>query len=177
MRGRPRQCYRGFVPPKSSFPPVVDADTRLLVCGSLPGDRSLAAGQYYAHPQNHFWRLMAAVVDVDLPALAYDDRLAALLVHGVGLWDVVASASRTGSSDAAIRDVQGNDLAGLVDRLPALRAVAFNGGTAHRHGTRMLAGSGVSMIALPSSSPLHTVGLAAKLPAWRALRTILSSTS
>jgi hypoxanthine-DNA glycosylase len=76
---------------KRSFPPVVDADTRLLVLGSLPGDRSLAAARYYAHPQNQFWQLMSAVIDVDLPSLDYDARLAALRTARVGLWDVVAS--------------------------------------------------------------------------------------
>ncbi|MFC3228178.1 DNA-deoxyinosine glycosylase [Marinibaculum pumilum] len=157
---------------KSSFPPVADDRTRLVVLGSLPGDASLRAGRYYAHPQNQFWRLMGAVLETELQALDYPDRLAALLARGVGLWDVAASARREGSSDAAIRDLQGNDIAALPDRLPALRTLAFNGGTAHRHGMRQLgpAADRLAAIALPSSSPLHTVGLAAKLPAWLALR-------
>ena len=121
---------------KSSFAPVVDAGTRLLLCGSLPGDASLAAARYYAHPQNQFWRLMAPVVDVDLPAMPYDARLDALLAGGVGLWDVVGSASRAGSTDAAIRDVADNDLVALAASLPRLRAVAFNGGTALTRGRR-----------------------------------------
>ncbi len=157
---------------KSSFAPVIDAGTRLLVCGSLPGDASLAAGRYYAHPQNQFWRLMAPVAGIDLPVLDYDARLAALLGAGVGLWDVVASARRDGSSDAAIREIAGNDLIGLAESLPQLRAIAFNGGTALAHGRRLL-GPVIDrwrIIALPSSSPLHTIGLAAKQPAWLALR-------
>ena len=158
---------------KRSFPPVVDADTRLLVLGSLPGDASLAAARYYAHPQNQFWRLMAAVVDVDLPALPYDDRLIALRAAHVGLWDVVASATRPGSTDAAIRNPVGNDLPGLVATLPRLAAIAFNGATAYRHGTRQLAGQDIRLIPLPSSSPLHTIGLAAKRAAWIALRDVL----
>jgi len=158
---------------KRSFPPVVDADTRLLVLGSLPGDASLAAARYYAHPQNQFWRLMAAVVDVDLPALPYDDRLIALRAAHVGLWDVVASATRPGSTDAAIRDPVGNDLPGLVATLPRLAAIAFNGATAYRHGTRQLAGQDIRLIPLPSSSPLHTIGLAAKSDAWIELRDVL----
>jgi hypoxanthine-DNA glycosylase len=159
---------------KRSFPPVVDARTRLLVLGSLPGDASLAAARYYAHPQNQFWRLMAAVVDVDLPALDYEARLGALRAARVGLWDVVASATRPGSTDAAIRDLVGNDLPGLVATLPELRAIAFNGATAFRHGSRQLAGmTQATLIPLPSSSPLHTVGLDAKLATWRALREII----
>jgi hypoxanthine-DNA glycosylase len=93
----------------------------------------------------------------------------------VGLWDVVASAARPGSSDAAIRDVVGNDLPALIATLPALQAVAFNGATAHRHGMRLLgiAAERLTTIALPSSSPLHTVGVEAKLPAWVGLRVFL----
>lgn len=157
-------------PLKRSFAPVVDARTRLLVCGSLPGERSLAAGRYYAHPQNQFWQLIGAAIGREVAALPYEARLAALLAAGVGLWDVVATARRHGSGDAAIRDVAGNDLAALVARLPALRAVAFNGGTALAIGRRLLGDAAMPLVALPSSSPLHTIGLAAKLPAWRALR-------
>jgi hypoxanthine-DNA glycosylase len=159
---------------KRSFPPITDARTRLLVLGSLPGDASLAAARYYAHPQNQFWRLMAAVIDVDLPILPYDDRLTALREARVGLWDVVASATRPGSTDAAIRDLVGNDLPGLVATLPELRAIAFNGATAFRHGSRQLIGkTPATLIPLPSSSPLHTVGFDAKLSAWRSLREVL----
>ncbi|MEG3179437.1 DNA-deoxyinosine glycosylase [Sphingomonas sp. LT1P40] len=155
---------------KSSFPPVVAPDTRLLILGSLPGDRSLAQRQYYAHPQNQFWRLVSAVVDRDLTALPYEARLAALLEAKIGLWDVVASARRPGSTDAAIADISPNDVVTLAATLPQLRAIAFNGATAHKHGIRQLGPTRHPLIALPSSSPLHTIGLAAKLPAWLALR-------
>lgn len=157
---------------KQSFPPVVDPEVRLLVLGSLPGERSLAERRYYAHPQNQFWALISAAIGRDLVPLAYPDRLTALLAARVGLWDVVASATRRGSADAALRNVEGHDIAALAAGLPHLRAIAFNGATAYRHGSRALGGTapGVARIALPSSSPLHTVGIAAKLPAWTALR-------
>lgn len=158
---------------KQSFPPVVDPHVRLLVLGSLPGERSLAARRYYAHPQNQFWRLISKAVGCDLEPLDYDDRLAALLSAHVGLWDVVARARRQGSSDAAIRDLEANDLRALVTSLPDLRAVAFNGGTALRHGLRQLAGVDIQTVALPSSSPLHTIGVGAKAPAWATLGSFL----
>lgn len=161
---------------KHSFPPVVDAGTRLLVLGSLPGERSLAAREYYAHPQNQFWRLMAPVIGrEDLPALPYLDRLEASLAAGVGLWDVVARARRQGSSDAAIREMAGNDLPALLDTLPAVRAIGFNGGTALRHGQALLGDRAErwTLVALPSSSPLHTIGLEAKRGAWMRLRDFL----
>jgi hypoxanthine-DNA glycosylase len=160
---------------KHSFPPIMGPDARILVLGSLPGDRSLAAQRYYAHPQNQFWHLMSPVVGRDLVALDYEDRLAALRASGVALWDVIGSARRAGSSDAAILDPQGNDIAALVAQLPKLRAVAFNGGTALKQGLKLLGPGydGPAIIALPSSSPLHTVGLAAKQPAWSQLAAFL----
>jgi hypoxanthine-DNA glycosylase len=164
------------MPRKHSFPPVIDSEVRLLVLGSLPGERSLAEQRYYAHPQNQFWRLISPAAGRDLTALAYDERLAALLDAHIGLWDVVASAHRAGSTDAAIREPEPHDIAALAVTLPRLLAIAFNGATAHRHGMRQL-GQNVAKfatISLPSSSPLHTIGLAAKLPEWEKLSTYLS---
>ncbi|UVO51780.1 DNA-deoxyinosine glycosylase [Sphingomonas sp. SUN019] len=137
----------------------------------MPGDRSLAEQRYYAHPQNQFWRLVGAAIDRDLAALRYDQRLAALLEARIGLWDVVATARRTGSSDATIRDHAANDLAALIQTLPDLRAVAFNGGKALAIGRRLI--SGQPILALPSSSALHTIGFDAKRPAWLAIRDYL----
>lgn len=156
---------------KHSFPPVVAPDTRLLVLGSLPGERSLAAARYYAHPQNQFWQLLSPAVGRDLAVLDYAARLEALRAARIGLWDVVASATRPGSSDAAMRDIASHDIAALAATLPDLRAIAFNGATAYRLGLRQLgpAAPRYAIVALPSSSPLHTIGVAAKLPAWRGL--------
>ncbi|MFT4253922.1 MAG: DNA-deoxyinosine glycosylase [Caulobacter sp.] len=156
---------------KRGFPPIVDPDVRLLVLGSLPGDASLAAARYYGHPRNGFWRLMGAVIDRDLASLPYEARLAALLAAGVGLWDVHAEAVRPGSLDTAIKDAADNDLPGLIAALPRLRAVAFNGGAAAKAGTKLLAGSGLALVPLPSSSPAHAaMGFEDKRAAWLALR-------
>jgi len=160
---------------KSSFPPVVAPDCRLLVLGSLPGETSLAARRYYAHPRNLFWRLMGPVIGVDLVSLGYEERLAALLQARVGLWDTVASAMRTGSLDAAIREEEHTPLARLVEELPELQAVAFNGGKSARIGSRLLAGSGLALVALPSSSPAHAaMDYAEKESHWLALRNFLA---
>ncbi|WP_426024924.1 DNA-deoxyinosine glycosylase [Brevundimonas sp. TSRC1-1] len=152
------------------FPPVVDADTRLLILGSLPGDASLKAAQYYAHPRNGFWPLIGGVLDEPLTALPYPDRLDRLRARGVGLWDVIASAQRSGSLDAAIRSPEAADLRGLIQSLSELRAVAFNGKLAARMGRRILANrDGVALIDLPSSSPAHAVSLSAKAADWAVL--------
>jgi TDG/mug DNA glycosylase family protein len=159
---------------KRAFAPVVDERTRLLVLGSLPGDASLKAAQYYAHPQNGFWRLIGGVIGRDLAALPYPERLAALTAAGVGLWDVIASAERPGSLDAAIRSPEAADLRGLIAGLPNLTAVAFNGGKAAKDGRRILGEtSGLTLIDLPSSSPAHARPLAEKAEAWSILRRCL----
>ncbi|VVD93026.1 DNA-deoxyinosine glycosylase [Pandoraea anhela] len=157
---------------KRNFPPVVDTHTRLLILGSLPGEVSLAQQQYYAHPQNRFWYLVGEVIGEPLPSLAYEVRLNVLRARGVGLWDVVAQARREGSLDSNIRLHAGSDLVGLIETLPSLRAVAFNGGTAARIGQRALAQGGVTLpvVLLPSSSPAYTIPLATKRDAWLALR-------
>ncbi len=155
---------------KSSFPPVVAPDTRVLVLGSLPGERSLAERRYYAHPRNRFWRLVGAVIGRDLEPLVYERRLEALLAAKVGLWDTVASARRRGSLDAAIREAAHNPLADFVATLPALRAVAFNGKASARIGMPQLEHAGVALVALPSSSPAHAaMPLAEKEKLWSVL--------
>jgi TDG/mug DNA glycosylase family protein len=154
---------------KTSFPPVVAADARLLILGSLPGEASLAARRYYAHPSNQFWRLMGAVIGLELAGLDYPERIAALQAAGVGLWDVVGSAHRQGSLDGAIRAVAGNPLGELVAARPGLRAVAFNGGTAARIGRRLLAGVALPLVDLPSSSAAYTLPLASKREHWAKL--------
>lgn len=139
---------------KAGFPPVVDANTRVLILGSLPGEASLAVSQYYGNPRNAFWRLMEGVLDAPLVPLAYENRLATLLARGVGLWDVIAEAERPGSLDASIRDPAANDLLPLIDKLPVLRLAAFNGAAAAKLGGKLI-GDRIPTIALPSSSPAH----------------------
>ena len=155
---------------KRAFDPIVDTDTRLLILGSLPGDASLKAGQYYGHPRNAFWRLMGGVVGVDLAALPYPERLEALNRARVGLWDVIAGAERAGSLDADIRNAETADLRWLIAGLPHLRAIAFNGGTAARIGRQSLAGiETLTLIDLPSTSPAYTLSSTEKAMRWAAL--------
>ncbi len=163
-----------LLPLKRSFPPVVNADTRLLLLGSLPGEESLSQKRYYANPRNHFWRLMSEVIGTDLAPLSYEDRLKTLLDKRVGLWDAIGSASRRGSLDVAIREHRPNALEGLAQSLPELRAVGFNGGTSARIGMKELAGfNRLALVPLPSSSPAYTLPFEKKLEAWLTLRKFL----
>ena len=157
---------------KRCFAPVIDAGTRLLILGSLPGEKSLAHSQYYAHPQNKFWMLLGEVLGVELKSLPYVERLATLLAHGVGLWDVVAQAQRTGSLDSNIRARDDNDLVALTASLPQLHTIAFNGGTAAKLGIKVLGehAQRYRIVSLPSSSPAYTLAYAAKLLEWKTLQ-------
>lgn len=149
--------------------PVVAPHTRVLVLGSFPSAASLAAGQYYAHPRNQFWTILSTLWQTDLRALAYAQRLDEVRRRGLGIWDVYASCRREGSLDSAIEAAEANDLAGLVRRLPQLRAIAHNGGESARTMalTRTLAGE---VVRLPSTSPANASWpLQRKVDAWRAL--------
>jgi len=152
--------------------PLVATDTtRLLLLGSFPGLASLQAQQYYGHPRNQFWRLVGEALGLPLAVADYACRLAMLREHGVGLWDVITETQRRGSLDSDIRDPQASDLRALTASLPALRTIAFNGGTAHRIGLRQLGerAAAYRILALPSSSPAYTLAYADKLQAWRQL--------
>ena len=160
----------------ASFAPHVAPDTRLLILGSLPGARSLAERQYYAHPTNQFWRLLGEVVERPLADMAYDDRLIALRDARVGLWDAIRSAERHASSDSLIREVEAHDLAALIADLPDLRMIAFNGGKAAAIGRKQLPPlASLALVDLPSSSAAHTIGFAAKLEKWLELKTALEA--
>lgn len=142
--------------------------------GTLPGEESLRAQRYYAHPRNLFWRLIGTAIGRDIEPLEYDARVAALRAARVGLWDTIASARREGSLDTAIREIEHNPLAELAASLPELRAVAFNGAKATQIGTRLLAGSPVELVPLPSSSPAHArMSVAEKERLWRGLSKFL----
>ena len=135
--------------------------------GSLPGRVSLERSQYYAHPQNQFWRLIGTVIGTELVSLGYEARLESLLEAHVGLWDTVAAATRKGSLDSDIQLHAASDLADLAATLPGLRAVGFNGGTSARIGRPQLAGiERLALIDLPSSSPAYTLAFERKLEAW-----------
>ena len=145
---------------------------RLFVLGSLPGDASLAARRYYAHPTNQFWRLLGAAVGEELQLLDYDDRLQRLAERRIGLWDVIASANRPGSLDQAIREAEHNRLEQLMQHFPELQAIAFNGSTAAAVGRKLIGAGreGLTLVELPSSSAANTRPFGEKAAAWSVLR-------
>jgi len=159
-----------------ALPPVADERTRLLILGSLPSAKSLAAGEYYGNPRNRFWALIGGVLDLPaLPGLPYAERLARLREHGIGLWDAIAEAYRPGSLDAALRDVVPADLTGLAKRLPQLKVIAFNGQRSEqlviRHHPELAKRH--TLLRLPQSSPARAMPPGEKEAAWAILRDYL----
>jgi hypoxanthine-DNA glycosylase len=156
---------------KAGLPPIARRDARLFILGSLPGDASLAAQRYYAHPTNQFWRLLGKSIGENLQSLDYQERLERIAARRVGLWDVIASANRPGSLDQAIREAEHNQIAHLLRDFRELRAIAFNGTTSARIGRKLIgdAPPNVVLIDLPSSSAANTQAFAEKAKAWTAL--------
>lgn len=149
--------------------PVVDANTRLVVLGSFPGVASLQAQQYYGHPRNHFWPILAALWRLDLSSASYAQRIAAARAHGLGIWDVYARCERIGSLDSAIENARLNDLASLTRRAQQLQAIAHNGGESAR-AMRVTRALGLPVHRLPSTSPANASwSFERKLAAWRAV--------
>jgi len=145
---------------RTSFRPIARRDARVLIVGSMPGERSLAAGQYYAHPANAFWPIVAAYCGV-APDASYVQRARAVRAHGIALWDVLHSCERAGSLDAAIvrRSSQPNDFVTFLRQHPRITAVLCNGATAHdlfvRRVVPQLADRTLRIERLPSTSPAH----------------------
>jgi TDG/mug DNA glycosylase family protein len=157
------------------FPPVSSPAARVLVLGSLPGRLSLERGEYYANPQNAFWKIVAARI-MDLPS-DYPGRVSALIERRVALWDVLAAATRSGSLDADIGgDAVPNNFRAFFRTHPDIRLVAFNGATAaklyERHVMPRLADEqrAIARDTLPSTSPAYaSLPFAKKVARWQVL--------
>jgi hypoxanthine-DNA glycosylase len=157
-------------PVLQGLPPLLDANTRLVVLGSFPGVASLRAQQYYGHPQNQFWKIMTTLLlpsAAEVVGMPYAERAQWLLSQGVGLWDVYAACEREGSLDANIHNAQVNDLQSLLTRCPPLVAIAHNGGESFKH-AKLTRALGLPVHRLPSTSPAHASWtFERKCEAWR----------
>lgn len=156
-----------------SFPPVANGQATLLILGSMPGKESLKQQQYYAHPQNVFWKIMGELVGAH-PALPYPQRLQALKVAHVALWDVLHSCEREGSLDSDIEQEEANDFAAFFAKHPNIAQVCFNGAKAEQSFKRFVLGKQklppLELVRLPSTSPAHAgMRYEEKLKLWRAI--------
>lgn len=153
------------------FPPVSRADARILILGSLPGERSIAEQQYYAHPKNAFWPIMKELFGVQGQ---YQDRLEQLLEHKIALWDVLLSSVRSGSLDGSIKldSSRANDFETFFCAHADIRLIAFNGKKAEQLFARFVAsnsiGHSIRRTGLPSTSPAYAaMPFSGKLALWR----------
>ncbi len=155
-----------------SFPPVIDESCRVLVLGSMPGEASLAAAQYYAHPRNAFWPILYRLFEGGAPDADYDARLAFALKHRVAIWDMAETCVREGSLDSDIKSPAPNALLRLLEQYPSVRALCFNGRTARALYDRLTPGAAGDRILLdmPSTSPAYTLRFDEKLARWREMR-------
>lgn len=161
----------------TGFPPIAGTHARVLILGSLPGQVSLQRQQYYALPQNAFWKIMGRLVGAN-PELPYAERSQCLVQNGIALWDVCAAAQRPGSLDAAIvhSSVVPNDFAAFLASHPGIGLICFNGGKAADLYRRLVlpglpdTARAIRTETLPSTSPAHAaMPLEEKLTRWAAV--------
>lgn len=171
------------MPLAHGFPPVARTHARVLILGSMPGVASLQAGQYYAHPRNQFWPIMASLLGFDATRRNYAERLLCLLDADIALWDVLQSCHRPGSLDADIApdSIVTNDFTTFFRNHPLVSHVYFNGAAAESHFARHVLRRQclplLEMQRLPSTSPAHAaLDFDAKLAAWRAISETLNDT-
>jgi TDG/mug DNA glycosylase family protein len=160
----------------TSFPPVLDANCRVLILGTMPGAQSLQRQQYYAHERNRFWTVIETLVGVPRSA-PYEMRLDSLKLAGIGLWDVLQHCNREGSLDERIRNAVPNDFAALLQDYPQVQAIAFNGQKAAKLFRRAVGpqlssrGYDLTSVVLPSTSPANAKGgFGPLLESWSVVR-------
>ncbi len=147
--------------------PLSSPDSRLLILGSFPGVKSLMHQQYYAHPQNHFWKILGALWNTDLMAMPYQNRLDVAVQKGLAIWDVYSLCEREGSLDSNIKNAVVNDFSLFARKHPKLEAIAHNGGESFRH-SKHTSAIGLPVYRLPSTSPANASwSFQKKLDAWR----------
>ena len=137
----------------TGLPPILDDKTRVLILGSFPGEMSLKAQEYYAHPRNQFWKLLSAILGEELPE-DYGEKQSRLLAHRIGLWDVLSACERKGSLDSAIRNAEPTDFTALRMSCRYLERVCFNGKAAGKYESRFKTAKFETFV-LPSSSPAN----------------------
>ena len=158
------------------FAPLAGHGAHTLILGSMPGVASLDAQQYYAFPQNAFWKIMGDLFDAG-PQLDYRERLEKLLKNRIALWDVIAACHRTGSLDSAIResDLSTNDFTTFLQQYPDINRICFNGQKAAKLFMKRVhpdLDGQYQYITLPSTSPAHaSKSYAQKLEEWSVITT------
>jgi hypoxanthine-DNA glycosylase len=151
----------------SSFPPIIDEQSEILILGSIPGGKSLEKQQYYAHPQNKFWRIIFELVNEEFTE-DYPRRIETIQKKHIALWDVIDSCERKGSLDSEIRNEEANQIAELLEEHPHIKAIFCNGGKSYKNLMKLLGGNNsLPVFLLPSTSPAYTIPFEKKLEGWK----------
>ena len=152
------------------FPPLYGADSRTLILGSFPSVRSREAMFFYGHPQNRFWRVLAAVYGEEVP-VSVEEKKSLVLRHGLALWDAIRSCTVTGSADSSVRDVVPNDLGPIV-RSSRIERVFCNGALSFRLFEKHISPSiKIKAVKLPSTSPANaSYSLERLITEWSVIR-------
>jgi len=151
----------------SSFPPIVNSSTKTLILGTMPGAASLDKQEYYAHKQNHFWRIIHTIFNALPVSEIFEEKVNVLLQNNIGLWDVLESCQRKGSLDTNIKNQKENDFKALFAEFPAIKTLIFNGKESHRYFMKKFGQlDGITYHVMPSTSPANTMSLANKLKSW-----------
>ncbi len=141
---------------KTSFDPISNADTTILILGTMPGDKSLELGEYYGHSRNRFWKIISIITKNELP-LIYFNKKELLLKSKIGIWDVAHKANRKGSLDNAIEDEEPNDLENFIKEHKNLKIIGFNGAKSEALFDKYFdRKSDLKYISLQSTSPANT---------------------
>ena len=157
----------------SSFPPIIDQESKILILGSVPGVKSLEKQEYYGHPQNKFWKIIFELFEVDFTE-NYVEKIEILKKNKIAVWDVIDTCERKGSLDSEIRNEEANDIKNLLQTHPNIRAIFCNGGKSYKNLKKILdKNSEIPVYLLPSTSPLHTISFEKKLEDWKILKTYL----
>jgi len=150
-----------------SFPPIIDNSSKILILGSIPGVKSLEKQQYYAHPQNKFWKIIFELFNEKFTE-DYAERMNVLKKHHIALWDVIDSCERKGSLDSEIRNEEANQIEELLEKYPNIQAIFCNGGKSYKNLQKVLGKNfRIPIELMPSTSPLHTVSFKKKLEEWK----------
>ncbi len=150
-----------------SFPPIIDDHSKILILGSIPGVKSLEKQQYYAHPQNKFWKIIFELFHENFTD-DYNEKINVLKKNHIALWDVIDSCERKGSLDSEIKNEEANQIEDLLEKYPNIQAIFCNGGKSYKNLQKVLGKNfRIPIELLPSTSPLHTVSFEKKLEDWK----------
>ena len=151
----------------TSFPPFINSDTEILILGTMPGIASLEKQEYYAHPRNHFWKIIYTLFDSMPVSGVFNEKIKFLQLNKIGLWDVLENCERRGSLDVHIKNQIENDFESLFQEFSGINKIVFNGKESYRFFANKFGQiEGITYYVMPSTSPANTIAFENKLKSW-----------